>query len=97
MLRSLVICPILVVPHVAVRLAGGSLLVERTNHVDKTIEAARRTGYAVLDPRSSVERDGQQRALADGGSDFHHYANGYLPIAGREIVRSLREQGQASL
>lgn len=92
-LRSMVACPILVVPHVAVRLADGRLLDERIEHIDKTIEAARQAGLAVLDPRRFVERDGQQRALADGGTDFHHYAADYLPIAGREIVRSLREQG----
>ena len=92
-LRSLVACPILVVPHVAVRLADGSLLAERIEHIDKTIEAARRTGLAVLDPRHFVERDGQHRALDKGGTDFHHYAADYLPIAAREIVRSLREQG----
>ncbi len=90
-LRSMVACPILVVPHVAVRLADGRLLGERIEHIDKTIEAARQAGLPVLDPRRFVERDGQQRALAEGGADFHHYAADYLPIAGREIVRSLRE------
>lgn len=92
-LQSLVACPILVVPHVAVRLADGSLLAERIEHIDKTIEAARRAGLAVHDPRRFVERDGQQRALDKGGTDFHHYADDYLLIVGREIVRSLREQG----
>ena len=95
-LDGMVACPILVVPHVAVRLADGSLLAERIEHIDKTIEAARLSGLAVLDPRRFVERDGQQRALAEGGTDFHHYAADYLPIAGREIVRSLREQGDRS-
>lgn len=90
-LRSMVACPILVVPHVAVRLADGSLLAERIEHIDKTIEAARLSGLAVLDPRRFVERDGQWRALADAGTDFHHYAAGYLPVAGHEIVRSLRQ------
>jgi hypothetical protein len=92
-LRSLVACPILVVPHVAVRLADGSLLGERIEHIDKTIEAARQVGLAVLDPRRFVERDGQQRALAERGTDFHHYATDYLPVVGREIVCALREQG----
>ncbi|MBI2735479.1 MAG: hypothetical protein HYX38_02875 [Rhodospirillales bacterium] len=92
-LRSMVACPILVVPHVAVRLADGRPLGERIEHIDKTIAAARQAGLAVLDPRRFVERDGQQRALADEGTDFHHYAADYLPVAGREIVRSLREQG----
>lgn len=90
-LRSLVRCPVLVVPHVAVRLADGSLLAERIEHIDKTNEAARLAGLAVLDPRSFVERDGQQRALAKAGTDFHHYADDYLPVVGREIVSSLRE------
>jgi len=89
-LQSLVACPILVVPHVAVRLVDGSLLAERIEHIDKTIEAARLTGLTVLDPRRFVERDGQQRALDKGGTDLHHYADDYLPIAGREIVRALR-------
>lgn len=92
-LRSLVTCPILVVPHVAVRLADGSLLGERMEHIDKTIEAARQSGLAVMDPRRFVERDGQQLALAERGTDFHHYAADYLPVVGREIVRALREQG----
>ncbi len=90
-LRSMVACPILVVPHVAVRLADGSLLGERIEHIDKTIEAARLAGLVVLDPRRFVERDGQQRALAEQGTDFHHYAADYLPVVGREIVRALRE------
>ncbi len=92
-LRGMVACPILVVPHVAVRLADGSLLAERIGHIDKTIEAARQAGLPVLDPRRFVERDGQQRTLAGGGTDFHHYATDYLPIAGHEIARSLREVG----
>jgi hypothetical protein len=90
-LRSMVACPILVVPHVAVRVADGSLLGERIEHIDKTIEAARQAGLAVLDPRRFVERDGQQRALAERGTDFHHYATDYLPVVGREIVNALRE------
>lgn len=92
-LCNLVRCPVLVVPHVAVRLADGSLLAERIEHIDKTIEAARLAGLAILDPRSFVERDGQQRALGNGGTDFHHYADDYLPVVGREIVRSLRQPG----
>lgn len=92
-LRGLVRCPVLVVPHVAVRLADGGQLAERIEHIDKTIEAARLAGLAVLDPRSFVERDGQQRALDKEGTDFHHYADDYLPVVGREIVRSLRQPG----
>jgi hypothetical protein len=91
-LRGLVRCPILVMPHVAVRLADGSQLAERIEHIDKAIEAAGLAGLAVLDPRSFVERDGQQRALDNRGTDFHHYADDYLPVAGQEIVNSLRQQ-----
>ena len=88
-LRALLDRPILVLPHVAVRLADGSYLAERIAHIDKTIEAARRAGLPVLDPRSFVERDGQGLALDAKGADFHHYAADYLPIAGAEIVRAL--------
>ena len=76
-------------PHVAVRLADGNYLAERMAHIDKTIDAARQAGLAVLDPRSFVERDGQGLALDAKGADFHHYASDYLPIAGAEIVRAL--------
>jgi hypothetical protein len=43
-LRALVERPILVVPHIAVRLAEGSFLAERVVHIAKTMSAARRTG-----------------------------------------------------
>jgi hypothetical protein len=89
-LQALVARPLLVVPHVAVHLADGSLLAERLQHVEKTIEAARSLGLPVLDPRTFVGRDGQSRALDKGGTDFNHYATDYLPIVGREIVEALR-------
>jgi len=88
-LRALLDRPLLVVPHVAVRHADGSYLAERLAHIEKTIEAARQAGLPVLDPRSFVERDGQGLALDAKGTDFHHYATDYLPIAGAEIVRAL--------
>jgi hypothetical protein len=88
-LQALLDRPVLVVPHVAVRLADGGLLAERISHIEKTVEAARQAGLPVLDPRSFVERDGQQRALDKGGTDIHHYAKDYLPIAGREIAKAL--------
>ena len=90
-LRGLVDRPVLVVPHVAVRLADGNFLAERIGHIEKTVEAARRAGLPVLDPRSFVERDGQHRALDGAGTDTHHYAKAYLPIVGSEIVRTLGE------
>jgi hypothetical protein len=86
-------CLVLVVPHVAVRLPDGSLLGERLEHIDKTMEAARRVGLPVLDSRSFVDRDGQQRALGESRTDFHHYAADYLPVVGREIVKSLAVGG----
>jgi len=50
------------------------------------------TGWpAGADPRRFVERDGQHRALDKGGTDIHHYAKDYLPIAGSEIARALGE------
>lgn len=90
-LLALTVAPVLVMPHVAVRLADGTFLAERTDHIEKTLAAARRLGLLVLDPHSFVERDGQQRALDKGGTDVHHYAKDYLPIAGHEIARSLRD------
>ncbi len=90
-LQALVARPLLVVPHVAVRLADGSLLAERLQHIEKTIEAARMVGLPVLDPRTFVGRDGQSRALDKGGADFNHYATDYLPVVGREIVEALRD------
>lgn len=88
-LQALVDRPVLVVPHVAVRLADGRFLAERIAHIEKTMAAARLAGLPVLDPRSFVERDGQQRALDKGGTDIHHYAKDYMPIAGHEIARAL--------
>src|SRR6266404_875542 len=88
-LQALLDRPVLVMPHVAVRLTDGGMLVERIAHIEKTAEAARQAGLPVLDPRSFVERDGQQRALDKGGTDIHHYAKDYLPIAGREIAKAL--------
>lgn len=89
-LQALVSCSILVVPHIAARLGNGHLLAERMEHIDKIIEAAGESGLAVLDPRSFLERHGQERVLGNNGRDLHHYASDYLPIVGREIVRSLR-------
>jgi len=89
-LQALLARPLLVVPHVAVHLADGSLLAERLQHVEKTVEAARMLGLPVLDPRTFVGRDGQSRALDKGGTDFNHYAADYLPVVGREIVEALR-------
>jgi hypothetical protein len=90
-LQALVARPLLVVPHVVVRQADGSLLAERLQHVEKTVEAARSLGLPVLDPRTFVGRDGQSRALDKGGADFNHYAPDYLPVVGREIVDALRD------
>jgi hypothetical protein len=95
-LKALLGRPILVVPHVAVRLPNGSMLAERLQHIHKTLEAARRTGLPVLDPKSFVERDGQRRALDNAGTDFHHYARDYMVIVGREIVQGLRSLTSAS-
>jgi hypothetical protein len=95
-LASLIGAPILVVSHVAVRLPDGNYLAERLQHVRKAIEAARTVGLPWLDPRTFVMRDGQSRALADGGVDYNHYAPDYMPVVGREIVRALRN-GATSL
>ncbi len=89
-LQALLARPLLVVPHVFVRLPDGSCLAERLQHVEKTIEAARTTGLPFLDPRTFVERDGQSRALDKSGTSFHHYAQDYMPVVGREIVAALR-------
>jgi hypothetical protein len=72
--------PMLVMPHVSVRLADGSMLAKRLQHIHKTLAAARRTGLPVLDPKSFVERDGQYRALNNAGTDFHHYARDYMAV-----------------
>jgi hypothetical protein len=92
-LRAMVDRPILVMPHVAVRLAGGEMLAERLAHVEKTLTAARDVGLPTLDPRDFVARDGQERAMEDGGADTHHYAKDYLPTVGAEIVRALSTCG----
>ncbi len=89
-LRALLGRPMLVVPHVCVRLADGSPLAERVAHVEKVRAAARGLGLALLDPRDFVERDGQDQALGDRGSDFNHYATDYLPVVGDELVAALR-------
>jgi hypothetical protein len=96
-LQALVARPLLIMPHVTVRLADGRLLAERLQHVEKTIEAARSLGLAVLDPRTFVDRDGQSRALGKGGADFDHYAPDYLPVVGREIVDALRDGSEGKL
>ncbi len=88
-LRALLDRPILVVPHVAVRLQDGTVLEGRIAHIEKTLEAARMIGMPALDPREFVGRDGQQRALDAGGTDIHHYAKDYMPIAGLEIIKAL--------
>ena|SRR5436190_2167281 len=89
-LQALLARPLLVVPHVTVRLPDGSHLAERLQHIGKTIEAARTIGLPFLDPRRFIERDGQSRVLDKGGTDFHHYARDYLPVVGRELVEALR-------
>jgi len=90
-LRALFRRPMLVVPHVCVRLADGSLLAERIAHVEKVRAAALGAGLAVLDPRDFVQRDGQDRALGGHGCDFNHYATDYLPVVGDELVAALRQ------
>jgi len=89
-LQVLLARPLLVVPHVAVRLPDGRLLAERLQHVEKTIEAARMIGLPFLDPQTFIERDGQSRVLDKCGTEFHHYAGDYVPVVGREIVEALR-------
>ena len=92
-LRALVDRPILVMPHVAVRLADGAMLGERLGHIEKVLTAARKAGLPTLDPRAFVERDGQERAMDNGGADSHHYAKHYLPTVGSEIVQALELRG----
>jgi len=92
-LRALVDRPILVMPHVAVRLADGAMLGERLGHIEKVLTAARKAGLPTLDPRAFVERDGQERAMDNGGADSHHYAKHYLPTVGSEIVQALELHG----
>jgi hypothetical protein len=89
-LQALLARPLLVVPHVAVRLPDGRYLAERLQHIEKTIEAARTVGLPFLDPQTFIERDGQARVLDKNGTDFHHYAADYMPVVGREIVEALR-------
>ena len=89
-LKKLVSCPILVMPHVAVRLEDGTPLAERAEHIGKVVEAAHQSGLTILDPHRFIDRDAQKCVLADGGRDLHHYATDYLPVVGLEIVRSLR-------
>jgi hypothetical protein len=92
-LRRLLPAPILVMPHVAVRLPDGQYLGERLQHVAKTIEAAGTAGLPHIDPRVFVLRDGQSRALAARGKDYHHYGEDYVPVVGQEIVRAVRAIG----
>ena len=92
-LRALVDRPILVMPHVAVRLADGAMLGERLGHIEKVLTAARKAGLPTLDPRAFVERDGQERAMDNGGADSHHYAKHYLLTVGSEIVQALELRG----
>ena len=92
-LRALVDRPILVMPHVAVRLADGAMLGERLGHIEKVLTAARKAGLPTLDPRAFVERDGQERAMDNGGADSHHYAKHYLRTVGAEIVQALEVCG----
>ena len=94
-LQALLARPLLVVPHVAVRLPDGSHLAERLQHVEKTIEAARMIGLPFLDPQTFIARDGQSRVLDKCGTDFHHYAGDYVPVVGREIVEALRRSTRA--
>ncbi len=89
-LRSLIPCPILVMPHIAVHREDGTSLAERKVHIGKTIEAAHHCGLRVLDPELFIARDKQECVLADGGRDLHHYAADYLPTVGFEIVQALR-------
>ena len=88
-LLALVEQPLLIVPHVAVRLADGRLLDERLAHIEKTLAAARQLSLPTLDPRVFVERDGQHHAMDEDGTDLHHYAQNYLATVGAEIVRAL--------
>lgn len=90
-LHALLEVPVLVMPHVAVRLPDGNYLAERLQHVEKALDACQVAGLPALDPRTFVIRDGQSRALGGGGLDYHHYAPDYMPIVGREIVRALRD------
>jgi hypothetical protein len=89
-LRDLLDRPMLVVPHVTVRLADGSLLAERIAHVEKVRAAAHSLGLAMLDPQDLLERDGQERALGERGTDLHHYATDYLPVVGGALAAALR-------
>jgi len=90
-LKALVKRPILVMPHVTVRLPDGQFLAERLSHVEKTLAAAAMVGCPILNPVAFIERDGQQRALDKAGTDFNHYAQNYLSVVGAEITSALRD------
>lgn len=51
--------PLLIVPHVAVRLADGSLLAERLQHVEKTVKAARSTVLQLIGHEVRLSRLGR--------------------------------------
>jgi hypothetical protein len=87
-LHDLLRRPILIVPHVSVRLPNGDYLKERAKHVANTIEAARRLGFPVFDPKVLIDRDGQHRVLAKAGTDFHHYEKEPLAVVGHEMINA---------
>lgn len=89
-LQTMLTPPLLVVPHVAVRLGDGSLLAERQRRIEKVVEAARLRDLPLFDPGVVVARESQVRALARDGRDFNHYAAGFYAPMGREIVTALR-------
>ena len=90
-LHALLARPVLVMPHIIVRLPDGTLLPERLQHVAKTSEAAVRVGLPTLDPRTFIDRHTQSRVLAGEGTDFNHYDSDYRLVVGCEIVRALRQ------
>ena len=89
-LQAMLALPLLVVPHVAVRLRDGCLLAERQRRIEKVVEAARLRDLPLFDPGDVVAREGQSRAFAHGGRDFNHYAPDFFAVMGREIVVTLR-------
>jgi len=80
----------LVMPHVSVRLADGSMLAKRLQHIHKTLAAVRRTGLPVLDPKSFVERDGQYPRPRQCRHRFSPLRARLYGRPGHEIVRGLR-------
>src|SRR5262249_61114823 len=91
-LHALLARPVLVMPHIIVRLPDGTLLPERLQHVAKTSEAAVRVGLPTLDPRTFIDRHTQSRVLAGEGTDFNHYDSDYRLGVGFEIFRALRQE-----